>query len=204
MSMAKKKPAPKKLSTKHKHISTNTTHILLKKGIVIYAALVFILFILVSVSWFTVHQFISYKTNQDRQSKILAIYDSLGLGDSYRTVKQDVFGDKRVYSWDKNRSYASSMEYGHNDTPQKTAADLKTKIEAAGFTPAGSAYENSVEPQYYYKNAEGNYIRVSVMSKYAQDTIIYGTLNNEDPLANHKDEAPTYVTIKVNLDDNNE
>ncbi len=202
--MAQKKSSLKKSSTKHKHISTNTTHIMLKKGVVIYAALVFIMFVLVSVSWFTVHQFITYKTNSDRESKIYAIYDSLNLGDTYRTVKQDVFGDKRVYSWDKNRTYASSIEYGHNDTPQNTAADLKSKIEAAGFVPAGSAYEGSVDPQYYYKNSKGNYVRVTVTSKYAQDAVIYGTLNNNDPLANHKNEAPSYVTIKVNLDDNNE
>ena len=195
--MAKKKSSSK-------HISTSNTHIMLKKGIVIYALLVFIMFVLVSVSWFTVHQFFASRTHNNRHAQIVSIYDSLKLDDSYRAVKFDVFGDKRVYSWDNNRTYASSIEYGRNDTPQNTAADLKAKIEAAGFTPAGTAYEGSTNPQYYYLNSKGNYVRVTVTSAYIQNSIVYGTFSNDDPLINHKDEAPTYVTIKVNLDDNNE
>ena len=195
--MAKKKSSSK-------HISTNTTHIMLKKGIVIYALLVFIMFVLVSVTWFTVHQFIASRAIADRHAQIVSIYDSLKLDGSYRVAKFDVFGDKRVYSWDHSRTYASSVEYGHNDTPQNTAADLKAKIEAAGFTPAGTAYEGSTHPQYYYLNSKGNYIRVTVTSAFVQNSITYGTFNNDDPMINHKDEAPTYVTIKVNLDDNNE
>ena len=195
--MAKKKSSSK-------HISTNTTHIMLKKGIVIYALLVFIMFVLVSVTWFTVHQFIASRAINDRYAQIVNIYDSLKLDGSYRVAKFDVFGDKRVYSWDHSRTYASSVEYGHNDTPQNTAADLKAKIEAAGFTPAGTAYEGSTNPQYYYLNSKGNYIRVTVTSAFVQNSITYGTFSNDDPMINHKDEAPTYVTIKVNLDDNNE
>lgn len=177
---------------------------MLKKGIVIYALLVFIMFILISVTWFTVHQSIAYRTDNARHQQIVSIYDSLKLGDKYRAIKYDIFGDKRVYSWDNSRTYASSTEYGYNDTPQNTALDLKTKIEAAGFTAAGTAYEDSTSPQYYYRNSKGNYIRVSVTSAYIQNAIAYGTFSNDDPLINHKDEAPTYVTIKVNLDDNNE
>lgn len=197
MGMAKKKSSTK-------HISTTDTHIMLKKSLFVYAGLVFITFILVSLSWFTIHQLVESRVNNQRKEQILTIYDSLHLGDKYNEVRYNVFGDKRVYVWDDNRTSSSSIEYTRSDTPQNTLADLKQRIEAAGFSPAGSAYVGSPSPQYYYKNDAGNYIRVQVTSKYVQDATMYRLDTAADPLLNHKDEAPTYVTIKVNLDDNNE
>lgn len=197
MGMVKKKSS-------HKHISTNSTHIMLKKGIVVYALMVFVLFILISVAWYTVHQFVESRTHINRRNQIVRIYESLSLGDNYRGVTSNIFGDKRVYDWDKGRSYSSSVEYTHNDTPANTASDLKKKLEAAGFVPAGTAYDGSTSPQYHYKNGAGNYVRVTVTSKYVQDAMMYGDAVANEPVYTHKDDAPTYVTIKVNLDDNNE
>ena len=196
--MAKKKPATKK------HILTNSTHIMLKKSLGLYAALVFVLFVLLSISGFTVVQYGTSRINNQRLHRIEAIYGSLDLGTSYRGVHSNVFGDKRIYSWDKGRSASSSIEYTHNDTPANTRADLGKKIIAAGFVRVGGAYEGSPEPQDHYKNSSGEYIRVATASKYVQDAMTYGPLSKDDPLVNHKDESPTYVTIKVNLDDNNE
>ncbi len=142
--------------------------------------------------------------NVGRVQQIVGIYDSLNLGDGYRTNLIDIFGDKRTYDWDKSRTFASRVEYAHNDTPQNTRADLKQKLLAAGFTFVQTEYEGSVQPIDEYKNGTGNYVRVAVVSKVAQDHMIYGTASATDPAINHANEAPSYVTIKVNLDDNNE
>ena len=187
-----------------RHISSSSTHILLKKSLGIYAVLVFALFILLSISAFAVHQYATSRADTERLHRIQAVYQSLNLDNSYRAVRSDVFGDKRTYSWDESRSASSSIEYGHNDTPANTRADLAKKIEAAGFKRIGGAYEGSPSPQDYFKNDKGVYARVSTTSRYVQDSLIYGTFTEGDPLINHKDEAPTYVTLKVNLDDNNE
>ena len=194
----------KKRNPTKKHISTNSTHILLKKSLGLYAILVFILFILLSISTFTIVQYGTSRINSERLHRIQDIYASLKLDASYRGVHSNVFGDKRAYSWDTGRTFSSSIEYAHNDTPANTRADLQKKIESAGFTKVGEAYEGSTTPQDHYRNSAGEYVRVSVSSKYVQDALTYGTLSADNPLINHKDEAPTYVTIKVNLDDNNE
>jgi hypothetical protein len=143
------------------------------------------------------------RTNQTRLDRISAIYTSFELGDSYRIAASDVFGDKRVYEWEKGRTYASRVEYGHNDTVSNTFADLKRKIESAGFEYFDTEYEGSVTQQYHFKNADGEYVRVSVESSDVRDMTVYGTSSSITDIAD-TNAAPSYVTIKVNLDDNNE
>lgn len=196
----------KKVSLKSKkHIQRTDTHWVVRRSLLSYAIIVFITFVLLCLSVFLIDRLIVNKQHNDRYEKIMSIYSSLQLGDQYRQVKSDVFGDKRVYSWDKGRTYSSSIEYGHNDTPANTAADLKKKIEAAGFTYVQTEYEGSTSPIQEFKNDKGNWIRAQVSSKYLQDQIFYGTTTDAAGSAfEHKDDAPTYVTLKVNLDDNNE
>lgn len=177
---------------------------MIKRSLISYAVLVFLFFVMATMSWYLIDRMIVARTNQTRLDQITNIYTSFALGDPYRIARSDVFGDKRVYGWDAGRTYSSVMEYGHNDTPQNTITDLKKKIEAAGFKQFDTVYAESANPQYHFKNDQGQYVRVTVTSRYVQDAIIYGIYDNGDPLVNHKDEAPTYVTIKVNLDDNNE
>jgi hypothetical protein len=194
----------KKTKKTTKHISSNQTHILLKKSLGLYAILVFVLFILLSISAFTVHQYATARTSAVRLHRIQAIYQNLNLDSSYRPVESNLFGDKRVYSWDKSRSASSSIEYGHNDTSANTRTDLAKKIEAAGFTKIGSIYEGSISPQDHYKDGAGEYIRVSVLSKAWKDSMTYGVPTQEELYKLDPSSAPVYVTIKVNLDDNNE
>lgn len=181
---------------------------MLRKSLLVYSLLVFALFFLLSTSLYTFTQLAEYRTSSLRKQRIESVYQSLNLEDSYRPVKYDVFGDRRPYggdpAWAKGRSQSSSIEYAHNDTPANTIAALKQKLSKAGFSLIGTAYENSTSPQWHFKNAGGTYVRVTVTSKFAQDALVYGMFNENDPLINHKDEAPSYVTIKVNLDDNNE
>ncbi len=192
----------KKSSTKH--ISHTKTHILLKKSLAVYALLVFVLFFTTALAGYAVYSSMITRSDNIRLERIQNVYSNLNLDDSYRIAKSDVFGDKRPYDSGEGRSFSSSTEYGHNDTPANTRAALVKQIEQAGFTRIGGAYDGSISPQDHFKNNDGVYVRLSVTSKYAQDSIVYGGQTTDDPLINHKDEGPTYVTIKVNLDDNNE
>ncbi|MFZ1258812.1 MAG: hypothetical protein WAQ25_05075 [Candidatus Saccharimonas sp.] len=193
-----------KKQSRHKKVSVTPTHILLQRSLAIYAILVFVLFIVFSLAGYAVMQYATLHHNNGRQAKINTIYSSLKLDESYRPVKSNVFGDKRPYDWDGGRSFSSSVEYGHNDTFENTKNELKTKIEAAGFTQIGTAYEGSTAPQQHYKNAAGNYIRVTITPKLWHDSAVYGTPTPEEIQTMDVASAPVYVTIKVNLDDNNE
>ena len=196
----------KKKSVRRKHISTNDTHIMLRKGVFIYAFFVFVTFVLISLSAYTVHNMTVAYTNKSRLNQIERIYADLKLDDTYRLAKSDIFGDKRVYNWDKSRTYSSSAEYGRNDTTANTFANLKSKAEAAGFTQVGDVY-GGVARQLYFKNANGVYLRISVNPKAWQDAIIYGTSSAEETgfvMNDIANAAPVYVIIRVNLDDNNE
>lgn len=187
-----------------KHVATTPTHIWLKKGLVVYGVVVFVLFVCISLSAYALVNTVKHQENQARLNRINAIYTSLSLGDSYRVNKVHIFGDKRVYEWDKGRTYSSSIEYGHNATMNETFADIEKKAKAVGFEPAGRAYEGSTVEQHHYKNSNGEYIRVTVSNRVVQDSMIYGTEYQKDDDVTNRDTAPVYVTIKVNLDDNNE
>ena len=198
--MAKKKSSR---TNKVKHVSVSPTHIMIKRSILGYAVLVFFLFATVTMSWYLVDRMIASRTSQTRVDRISAIYTSFNLGDSYRGASSNVFGDKRVYDWDKSRTYSSSIEYGHNDTVSNTYADLKKKVEAAGFKYFQTEYEGSIAQITEFKSDNGEYVRVSVESSEVRDMTTYGTPTSVTDIID-TNAAPSYVTIKVNLDDNNE
>lgn len=150
--------------------------------------------------WYGLHM----RENSVRRHRIEAIYQSLELGDDYRIAKSDIFGDKRVYSWDKSRSFSSSVEYGRNANVSETFDDLKTHIEAAGFKQIEGPNYGAAARQDHYRNDQGEYIRVSVWSKAFSDAIVYGSSMPEPHSPKQTEIGPAYVTIKVNLDDNNE
>lgn len=177
---------------------------MIKRSLISYAVIVFVLFALISMSAYLVDRMIVARDNQIRYDQISQIYESLGLDDSYRIDQTDVFGDKRVYDWDKDRSYSSSVTYGHNATVSATFDDLKKRVEAAGFTYFETAYDGSVAKQLHFKNDKGQYVRVSVVTKLAHDMQLYGVPSVTDWNKADHNAAPSYVTIKVNLDDNNE
>lgn len=198
--MAKKKT---RNTQKVKHVSLSPTHVMIKRSLVSYAVIVFLFFVMAAMSWYLVDRMVVAKTNQTRLDRISSIYTSFNLGDSYRIAASDVFGDKRVYEWDKGRTYSSRVEYGHNDTVSNTFTDLKKKIEAAGFVYFETEYAGSIAQQYHFKNDKGEYVRVSVVTRDVRDMITYGTPTTVSDVAN-TNATPSYVTVKVNLDDNNE
>lgn len=198
--MAKKS---KKSTQKIKHVSLSPTHVMIKRSIVSYAVLVFLLFATVAFSWYLIDRMITSQINQSRYDHISSIYTSLNLGDSYRIAASNVFGDKRVYDWDKGRTYSSSVEYGHNDTVANTIADLKNKVEAAGFSFVQAEYDGSIARVDEYKNSDGVYVRIHVENSEVRGMMTYGTPSSVSDILD-TNAAPSYVVIKVNLDDNNE
>jgi len=152
---------------------------------------------------------IAKNTNQARFDRINSIYTSLQIPEDYRPAGGEVFGDKRVYEWDKGRTYSSSNLYINGDTVSNTVAELDAKIKAAGFTFIDEPYPGSVSTQYHYKSAKGEYIRLSVSSKQYNDAWQNAIAMGKEDVPQSvydmdKNAGPAEVTIKVNLDDNNE
>ncbi len=151
------------------------------------------------------------QNNQARLNRIENIYASLDLDEKqYTHQNANVFGDKRVYEWDAGRTYSSQIDYRHADTVSNTVAELDAKIKAAGFEFIDEPYPGSVYVQYHYKSSKGEYIRLTVESKPYQDAWYNAASMNEkrevpeSVYAMDKNAGPSNVTIKVNLDDNNE
>ncbi|MEO6109419.1 MAG: hypothetical protein ABIP50_00195 [Candidatus Saccharimonadales bacterium] len=143
-------------------------------------------------------------TVAQRQERILNIYSSIPLGDSYVLQSSNVFGDKRVYDWDKSRTYASEETFVHGDTVSNTIADLKKKIGNAGYILFDEPYNGG---QQHFKSSNNEYVRLSVTSKLRDDAFRNALLMNQSTdaaLAIDQNAGPSNVTIKVNLDDNNE
>lgn len=186
-----------------KHIQRNDTHWVIRRSILSYAVLVFFLFATLSMSAFLIDRLVVNKHNTTRYNDISAIYDGLKLGPEYREISSNIFGEKRTYTSDKNRSYASSITYGHNDTPANTSAELKKRAEASGFTYLQTSHEGTANPVMEFKNKDDQWLRIAVTSKSTQDTYMYG-LPAGDPASDHSNEAPSHVSIKVNLDSNND
>ena len=161
----------------------------------------------VVISLYTAKAF-SLQTNQARLNRINSIYQSLQLGDAYTVTHANVFGDKRVYSWDKGRTYSSEMDYLHGDTVSNTVAELDTKIKAAGFAFIDEPYPGSKQVQYHYESNKGEYIRLTVSSKPYDDAFRSAMVMNQSTSDAVKsldaNAGPSNVVIKVNLNDNNE
>lgn len=148
--------------------------------------------------------------NQARLERIQSIYKSLELTDEYLPVRSDVFGEKRVYAWDKNSTHSSVVEYIHGDTVTNTVADLDAKIKAAGFAFIDEPYPypGMQSIQYHYKSKDGEYIRMTVQSKPYWDAVASAQAMGKEPIEEVRgidtNQGPATVIIKVNLDDNNE
>jgi hypothetical protein len=189
---------------KQNTVQVNKSSVTIQRGMLVHALIAIILVCIVAMAGYMGWRAVRSQQSTGRLQQIVNIYDNLKLGDSYRTTVTSIFGDKRVYEYDSSRTYASRVEYGHNDTPANTRADLRSKVQAAGFNFVQTEYEGSVQPVDEYKNDKGNWVRVSVISGYMQDALVYGNHLQDGSIISHKDEATSYVTIKVNLDDNNE
>lgn len=152
--------------------------------------------------------YIMGKGAEARTARINDVYASLELDDSYALSEKNVFGDKRVYSWDAGRSESSSVTYLRGDTVNNTVADIDARIKAAGFSFIDEPYPGNKEVQYHYKSAAGEYLRLTVSSKPYLDAYQSALIMDKNNLtavqALDANAGPSRVLIKVNLDDNNE
>jgi hypothetical protein len=202
MATTKKTPTSKKTTSKPKARPVTWKFYVVAIGIFIVAVTSVIVFAL-----FVSHSFAAQQAG-DRYDRIKGIYSSINLDDSYQVETKNVFGDKRPYSWGEGRTYSSEMTYVHGATVKDTVAELDTKIKASGFKFTEVAYPETIFPQYHYKSEKGEYVRLTVNSKVYEDAIRNAVLMNGDTatVRNTVDinAGPSNISLKVNLDDNNE
>lgn len=163
-----------------------------------------------------VYVFVGYGIQQfvvkPRLARINEIYRGLDLSDTkYVPVYTNISGEKRTYDWDGGRTHSSEVRYIHGADVKSTVDELDKKIKAIGFEYFDEPYAGSATIQYHYKSSEGEYIRLSVSSKLRDDAFQNFFLMNRNAkeypaelLQSDVNAGPSNVTIKVNLDDNNE
>lgn len=146
--------------------------------------------------------------NRQRLNRITTIYASLDLNDKFRLQHEEVFGDKRVYDYDKSRTFSSAKYYYYPAKVDETMKILDRSARTAGFVKFDEPYPGSTELQYHYKSSKNEYLRISVSSKLRNDAFynsyaMTGKFSDED-FKIDPNAGPSEVVIKVNLDDNNE
>jgi len=146
--------------------------------------------------------------NNARKERIEAIYSKIHIPADQAFYVEDIFGDKRPYDYDAGRSKSSSVRFVVKANVDETYSNFDVLIRNAGFKFVSDPYPGSMQKQSHYKNDKGEYVRLSVSSKVRDDAgsneiLMAGKLSDDyfkiDPNA-----GPSNVTIKVNLDDNNE
>lgn len=70
-----------------------------------------------------------------KQHRINEIYSSIKLPENTYFNKDTIFGDKRPYSYDADRSQASSKTFVVAKTVTETFNEIDAAIKAAGYTP---------------------------------------------------------------------
>lgn len=208
MATTKRKPTTKKVTTK-KVKGFKKPAPLTWKFYVVAVGIFLVVVATIVVAGYLTAGVVAKQANKERYDRITAIYDSINLEDQdYLPQRFDIFGDKRVYEWDKGRTFSSAVEYVHGDTVSNTVAELDAKIKEAGFTFVDEPYPGAKQVQYHYKSSKGEYVRLTVESKPYRDAFVNASaMNKEDSPGVYNMDAnagPAYVTLKVNLDDNNE
>ena len=175
---------------------------------IVGSGVILLALIIISASLLIVYPGVS---NNIRKERIVALYNDLKLtsiSDDYiAPVTQNVFGDKRVYTWDKGRTYSSERNYIRKADVDTTAKELDKAMQSAGFSFYETRYPGSNQRTPTYKTPRGEYIRVTVESKphadAYQNAAWMGKPMTDVPTLD-TNAGPSNVTIKVNLDDNNE
>jgi hypothetical protein len=163
-----------------------------------------IVFIVVSLLAITLYVLIPKMMSESRKNRILDTYAKINLGDEYAVQSQNIFGEKQVYSWDKSRTYSSSEELIRGKNVDNTVQELQTHILKAGFKLIDHPYPY----QWQYKSNDNIYVRFNVLSKprmeYIQNQSLMGETIDMSASKIDPNTGPSLVTLKVNLDDNNE
>ncbi len=142
-----------------------------------------------------------------RKDRIVAIFDSLKIDNSkYTLTNESIFGDKRIYSWDSSRSYSSQRSYIRAANVDTTVAELKQAVAGTDFKFYQEPYPGGASFMYIYKSPNNEYLRISVTSKARDDEFFNRNQMGQttSDITTSPNAGPSNVTIKVNLDDNNE
>ena len=183
------------MNKKHKE----TFRLKKNKTAAIIIALIIIVLILTVVCAFIVPKI----SSEIRRNRIVEIYNSLNIDNNkYIKMSESIFGEKRLYEWDSGRSYSSSIRYVRGANVDVTVAELQKAITGAGYKYFEQPYPN----EYHYKSSKNEYIRLNVSSKLRDDAFFnnYHMGLSTDNINIDSNAGPSNVTIKVNLDDNNE
>ena len=195
----------KKISKKQQQVKKTPRT---KKQFIFPVLIIILALAAATVLVFQANAFMTTRQNTSRLDRINAIYTSLNLGSEYQVVSQNVFGDKRPYDYDAGRTTSSQIDYERGAHVDVTFSELDKKIRALGFTFIGEPYPGSAAMQYHYKSSKGEYIRLTVSSKVrddaGRDDILMKRELSDTFFNIDKNIGPSNVTIKVNLDDNNE
>lgn len=193
--MAKQVKKPTKQQQNKHHIRHR---IIVGLSVVVVALLLGLIFTLIIIP--KIH-------NDIRLNRINEIYSSIKLPQNVYAEADTVFGDKRIYSYDTSKSIPSSETFVVAKTVTDTFNTLDTAIKAAGYTPLAQANPDTVTKEAHYKTGKGEYIILNVESKLRLDAFQNELwMNDKSGGFNQIDSnaGPSLVTLKVNLDDNNE
>ena len=178
-----------------KHITKTDTHFMVRRSLLVYAILVFVLFWLTAMSVYLVDRMVVEYTNTARYNQIHSIYSNLKLDKSYRLAvyKSNISNDKSI-----------TTEYGHNASVNKTRMDLTKKIKEAGFSLISTKDKDTIVQSDTFKDTNGHILYLSVIPQALHKDYTYGTSEIAKPYAkidaNKFDHEPTsYVTIKISL-----
>ena len=194
--VTKANKSPKKTRKQRvKHITKTDTHFMVRRSLLVYAILVFVLFWLTAMSVYLVDRMVVEYTNTARYNQIHSIYSSLKLDKSYRLAvyKSNISNDKSI-----------TTEYGHNTSVSKTRIDLTKKIKEAGFSLISTKDKDTIIQSDTFKDTSGHILYLSVIPQTLHKDYVYGTSEIAKPYAkidaNKFDHEPTsYVTIKISL-----
>jgi len=175
-----------------------------KKEILKIASIITVIVVAVMAVWLYAIPTIN---NGLRKDRITSVFNSLNLDNKqYTLTYESIFGDKRIYTWDSSRSYSSERTYIRGANVDTTTAELKQAIAKTDFKFYQEPYPGGVDFMYIYKSPNNEYLRVSVSSK-ARNDDFFNRNRMGLPITDittSPNAGPSNVTIKVNLDDNNE
>ncbi|MEO8691771.1 MAG: hypothetical protein ABI397_03230 [Candidatus Saccharimonas sp.] len=194
------KKLSKKQPTRIKHVSVSQTHVMIKRSLLGYAIIVFVVFCTISMSVYLVERMVVSHNIENRYDEMSKVYTDLNLDKSYLVDQTNISGSSYLKAVDGSKVYNSIVSFGHNDTVSATISDLTTRLEQAGFNPAGTRYEGTVASETNFKNNDGVVVTINVVTKSSHDMSIYGVPTLDEWQSLDKNAAPSYVTIKVSLE----
>jgi hypothetical protein len=187
------------MTTKFKKLVAKNKKKIIKVTSITAVIIVFVAFICLYI--------VPMVTNNIRKDRTISIFNSLNIdGQKYTLSYESILGNKNIYEWDSSRSFSSVRTYVRGANVDTTVAELKQAITKTDFILYEEPYPGINDFMYIYKSPKNEYLRVSVSSKAREDDFYNKWFMglSTDNITTSPNAGPSNVTIKVNLDDNNE